>query len=156
MLSQHNINRIVAITAYPNRPQRPPRLRINNINNLAPGAENQPTGTRPDTIVKVLQRTTDQTAVGENRQFLPSGGESEIPSPQIARSAEVPARGFDGAVRGACIGKIDGFPIGTEGYAVGVPFERYKFFGAESRAVYDVEGGLRRGAVGVEVAALYY
>jgi hypothetical protein len=138
MLSQHNINRIVAITAYPNRPQRPPRLRINNINNLAPGAENQPTGTRPDTIVKVLQRTTDQTAVGENRQFLPSGGESEIPSPQIARSAEVPARGFDGAVRGACIGKIDGFPIGTEGYSIGVTLEAYKFFGAESRAVYEV------------------
>jgi hypothetical protein len=154
MLSQHNINRIVAITAYPNRPQRPPRLRINNINNLAPGAENQPTGTRPDTIVKVLQRTTDQTAVGENRQFLPSGGESEILSPQIARSAEVPARGFDGAVRGACVGKIDGFPIGTEGYAIGVPLEAYKFFGAEGCAVYEVEGRLRGGAVGVEVAAL--
>jgi hypothetical protein len=104
MFPKHNVHRVIPIAAHPDRPQRPPRLRINDIHNLAPSPENQPAGTRPNTVVKVLQRTTDQTAIGENRQLLPGSGESEIPCPKITGPAEIPARGFDGAVGGACVG----------------------------------------------------
>jgi hypothetical protein len=95
VLSKHDIHRIVPISSHPNRTQRPTRLRINNIHNLAPSAEDQPISTRPDTIVEVLQCTTEQTAIRQNRQFLSSSGESKIPSPKIARAAEVSARGLD-------------------------------------------------------------
>ena len=75
MLPKHYVHRIVPVASHPNRTQRPTRLRINNIHNLAPSAENQPIGTRPDTIVEVLQRATEQTAISQNRQFLSSSND---------------------------------------------------------------------------------
>jgi hypothetical protein len=157
MLPHHNIHRIVTIPSHPNRSQRPPRLRIHNIHNLAPSPKDQPIRTRPDPIVKVLQRATEQTAISKNRQFLPGRrGYREIPGPKIARPAEVSARGFDGAVRGACVGHVECFAVGGEGDAVGVALEGDEFFGAQGCAVYEVDCGLRGGAVGVEVAALFF
>jgi hypothetical protein len=157
MLPQHNIHRIIPIPSHPNRPQRPPRLRIHNFHNLAPSPKNQPISTRPNSIVKVLQRATEQTAISKNRHLLPSRrGHRKVPGPQVARPTEVSARGFDGAVRGACVGHVDCSAVGGEGDAVGVAFEGDEFFGAQGCAVYEVDCRLRGGAVGVEVAALFW
>ena len=63
MLSKHNIDRIVSVASHPDRAQYQTRLGVHYVHDFSASSKHKPVGADPDNIVKVLDRTIEQSTV---------------------------------------------------------------------------------------------